>query len=285
MIENTQSNAHADEQIVVTESAIDRIGALSLAACAIQQHADTTHLVIPADHRHIDLTDAVEKASAAPSRKRGTVHLGDLASFNVYAADQGEPWNTYIYADPDSRTLTAVFNEHRKLEDYAGWRDHRAVYTAELSREFAVWMAHNGKAMEQEAFAIFLEDNIADIAEPSGETLLAVATTLQTKTEVNFNTARRLDNGQVQLAYSENIDARAGANGALEIPRAFSIGLRIFKGGEGYKVHARLKYRLLAGKVKFWFELERPLDVIEDAFQGYIDHARENGFTVLIGKP
>lgn len=71
----------------------------------------------------------------------------------------------------------------------------------------------------------------------------------------------------------------------IEIPREFKIGVRLFKNGEGYKLRARLKYRLAGGKVKFWYELDRPENAIEDAFQAYIDHARENGFTVLIGKP
>ena len=37
------------------------------------------------------------------------------------------------------------------------------------------------------------------------------------------------------------IDAKAGADGALKIPQAFNLGLRIFKNGEGYKLTARLK--------------------------------------------
>lgn len=272
------------EQTHFDASTIDKIGALSLAASAIQEFNGTTHLVIPEDYRHIDLTAAIEKAGDNPKRKTGTVHLGDLSSFNVYAADQGTPHDTYIFADPDARTLTAVLNEHDKDYDKAGWRDHRAVYKAELSREFTNWLQFNKKPMEQEDFAIFLEDNIADVVAPSGETLLQIALTLQAKTEVNFSSHKRLDNGQVQFAYSETVDARAGT-GMIEIPRDFTIGLRLFKNGEGYKIRARLKYRLGGGKLKFWYELDRSDNAIEDAFQAYVDQARENGFTVLIGKP
>ncbi len=275
----------AQEHLHIDASAIQQIGALSLAASSAQEVGDTVHLVIPEHHRHIDLTPAIEKSEQRPRRKTGTVRLAELPSFNVFVADQGIPEDTYIYADPDERTLTAVLNDHWKNGGDAGWRDLRAVYRAELSREFAIWMTHDRKPMDQEPFAIFLEDNIADITSPSGETLLTVATTLQTKSEVTFNTSKRLDNGQVQLQFTENIEARAGSAGALEIPRVFSIGVRLFKGGEGYRVNARLKYRIGAGKVKFWYELERPEDAIELAFQDYINLARENGFTVLIGKP
>lgn len=264
--------------------AIEKISEMSIAAATVQEVGAASYLIIPEHYKHVDLTSAIERAAATPNRKTGTVHLSDIASFNVFVADQGETGNVYIYADPDARTLTAVLNDHVHSDDEAGWRDYRAVFKAELSREFSTWMSLNKKPMEQEDFAIHLEDNIADIVEPSGEMLLQVALTLQAKTEVNFSSHKRLDNGQIQFAYSETIDARA-TGGSIEIPREFTIGLRLFKNGDGYKVRARLKYRLGGGKLKFWYELDRAENAIEDAFQAYVNQARENGFTVLLGRP
>ena len=264
--------------------AIQEICAMSVAAADIKEIDGTTHLVVPEHYKHIDLTAAIEKAGTAPRRKTGVVQLSEIGSFNVFCADQGETGQVYIYADPEARTLTAVLNDHVHGDETAGWRDHRAVFRAELSREFETWLRHNKKPMDQEEFAIFLEDNIADVVEPSGETLLQVALTLQAKTEVNFSSHKRLDNGQIQFAYSETIDARA-TGGAIEIPREFTLGVRLFKNADGYRVRARLKYRLASGKVKFWYELDRAENAIEDAFQAYVDSARENGFTVLFGKP
>ena len=55
--------------------------------------------------------------------------------------------------------------------------------------------------------------------------------------------------------------------------------------GRAGKLTARLKYRLSAGGVKFWYELERPERAIEDAFAGYVNTVREKSdYTVLIGK-
>jgi hypothetical protein len=50
-------------------------------------------------------------------------------------------------------------------------------------------------------------------------------------------------------------------------------------------VRARLKYRLGAGKVKFWYELDRAENAIEDAFKAYVEQARASGYQVLIGRP
>jgi uncharacterized protein YfdQ (DUF2303 family) len=273
-----QEHTHLDASTIAT------IGALSLAASAVQETGGTTHLVVPEGYKHIDLTGLIEKAGAAPRRKQGAVQLSEIASFNTYVTDQGDPATTYVYADPEARTLTAVINDHHRSAPVAGWRDLRAVYKAELSREFTAWLANNKAPKEQEEFAIFIEDNIADVIEPSGDTLLQIALTLQAKTEVNFNSSKRLDNGQVQFTYSETIDARAGV-GSIEIPREFTIGVRLFKNGEAYRVRARLKYRLNGGKLKFWYELDRPENAVEDAFEAYINQARAAGFTVLLGKP
>lgn len=281
----------ATEHLHLDQSAISKIGALTLAGAAIRQEDDAVFAVVPTDSKLENITAAVEAAALAPRRKTGTVQLAAVESFATFVSQQGDIDSTYIYADPDSRTLAAVLNDHH-IGDVAGRRDFRAIYKAEFSREFENWMANDGKQMDQESFAIFLEDNIADIAppapdsnEPSGDMLLAVALTLQAKTEVDFKSSKRLDNGQVQLTYNEETSARAGGDGALEIPREFAIGLRLFKHGDAYKIRARLKYRLREGKLKFWYELDRPQNAVETAFKGYVDAAAASGFTVLMGKP
>jgi uncharacterized protein YfdQ (DUF2303 family) len=274
------THLHVDGNILST------LLAQATAANAVVRAGNVTQLLAPPEYKAHDMTAAIEAAGPAPSRKKGTVHLGDLDSFLTYVAQQGSPATTRIFADVDSRTLTAIFNDHGNVDtsDGAGWRDHRAVFTAALSREFEKWLSNDGKPMDQEPFAIFLEDNIADVVEPSGDKLLTVALTLQAKNEVNFSSSRRLDNGEVQLQYTENLTTSAGGSAAMEVPRTFAIGARLFKGGEGYRINARLKLRVGGGKVKFWYELDRPENAIEDAFKAYVEQARAGKFTLLIGK-
>lgn len=258
--------------------------ALATAATAPRQVGSHHYVIVPDEYSRVDITKDVENAQLAPSRKHGTVVLKSVESLLQYTKDQGND-RTYVYADPDARVIVAVFNDHR-AESVPGWRDHRASFKAEYTAEFQNWMGNNGsaKAMDQMKFAEFIEDNLADITEPGSQILLDVATTISAKTEINFGSARRLDNGQVQLQYTEAINATAGAGGALQIPREFHLGLRIFKNGGGYRLRARLKYRLSAGSVKFWYELDRPERAVEDAFAGYVGEVREkSGFPVLLG--
>lgn len=294
---STAAFAATAEHLHLDRSTIDKIGSLTLAAGALRQEGDAVFAVIPADSKLEDITSKIEAAALTPRRKTGTVHLADVTSFATYVSQQGHPDSTYVYADPDNRTLVAVLNDHAIGADpagvsVAGRRDHRVVYQAEYSREFTTWLTHNGKKMTQEEFAIFLEDNIADIAPPvdgsnlpTGDKLLAVALTLQAKTEVDFKSHKRLDNGEVQLTFNEQTTATAGVDSSLTVPREFAIGLRLFKNGEGFKIRARLKYRLSSGKVMFWYELDRPQNAVEAAFKNYVDSAAGSGFTVLTGRP
>ena len=254
------------------------------ASLAPTQIGDATFVAVPNTFKHLDITEAIEKAQRVPSRKRGTVQLFDLDSLIQHAKDQANATDGYIYASPADSTITAVFNDQRC--SVPGWRDHRAYFKAEYTPEFSRWLSNSGKQKDQTAFAEFIEDNLADITEPGAQTLLDVATTIQANTSITFGSAKRLQDGQVQLQYTEVIDATAGAGGALSIPKTFKIGLRVFQRGEGYMLTARLKYRLAGGKVSFWYELDRPEATIEAAFNGYVAQLRaESGYTVLMGKP
>lgn len=260
-------------------STIDQLQKIGAASTALHEVGDAKFLVLPDGFKHIDITETVSKRLLHPARKQGKVELLDIDSFVAYCGYQE---SVRVYANPDAASLIAIFNDD--TPGCPGWRDHRAAYKVETSRELACWLKNNKQPMEQEAFAVFLEDNISDIVEPSGEQMLAMALTMQAKTEANFQSSRRLDNGQVQLIYTETIDARAGA-GQIEIPREFSIGIRLFKNGSGYKLRARLKYRLGGGKVKFWYELDRPETSIEEAFAEYVAKVVDAGYLVFIGNP
>lgn len=266
-----------------TAAAVER---LTTIANATREVLGAHFLVVPNGHQKIDITDLVEKAQETPKRKRGTVTLHSLESLLLYAADQASAEVGYIYADVDARSITAVFNDN-KGADFAGWRDHRAQFVAELTPEAKKWIAHNGasNAFSQTEFAEFIEDNIADLAGDESKNLLSVATTIQASSGINFSAAKRLQDGQTQLVYNETINATAGQDGKLQIPQYFDLGLRLFKGDQaGYKLRARLKYRLVNPGVKFWYELERHERAIEDAFGGYVEKVKESGYTVLLGK-
>lgn len=274
------NNEDAPEALTIAE----KLAANVAGALAPYTIDGATLLHLPEGYRVQDITATIEAAQPHRKRAQGIVSLGDVTSLLAYCKDQVAQERGYIYADPDARTITAVFNDQRSTLA-PGWRDHRATFAAVYTPEFKKWMDKDGTQMGQTEFAEFIEDNLADIQGDQAQNLLTVATTIQATNGINFSSARRLQDGQTQLTYNEVINAAAGADGSLKIPQIFALGLRIFKNGEGYKLTARLKYRINSGSVKFWYELERPERAVEDAFTGYVEAVREkSGYTVLIGK-
>lgn len=276
---NDKTKQEIPEALVLAEN----LTRLATAAVEPTVVGNYQHVVVPNGYKVEGISEQIEKRQPAPNRKHGTVQLKDLDSLMLYMEDQAAAASAYVYADSENRKITAVFNDQRANE---GWRDHRAEFKAEFTPEFKKWAEKDRDQFTQTEFAEFIEDNMADITEPAAGALLEMATTIQAKTDINFSSAKRLQNGQVQLQYTENIDARAGANGAMEIPKEFALGLRIFKNGDGYKLKARLKYRLHSGNIKFFFELDRVERSIEDAFSAYVTKLKEaSSYRVLLGTP
>ena len=258
-----------------TEAA--EIAALALQGVEVKTVGDTPMVVIPEAHRVTDL----EAFLPHPTRKRGLTTLRDVQSFTRLVGQEKNS-STRIYGRYDPPSFTAVFNDNGSY--MAGWQDHRALFDCPLSVEWKTWKAHDGRKMNQEEFAQFIENNLPDIAQPPAADMLEISRTLEAKKKVNFASGIRLANGQNQLTYEEEISGTA-AKGQIQVPEEFTIGIPVLEGGVKYAVTARLRYRILdGGKMQMWFELVRPHKIIEDAVKEVWNLIeQETSLTVLNG--
>lgn len=256
-----------------------RVQVLQAAASEPRALGASRWMLVPEGYKLQEITDAVEKSELVPRRARGAVTLLTLESFIAHCL-RLHGVKTTVYADAETSQLTAVFNDTHGTA--VGWRDHQALFKPKFTPEYQAWRAQNKQHKSQTEFAEFIEDNVADIID--GDTLLRVATTIQANTSIVFGSSKRLQDGQTQLTYTENVDASAGG-GSLTIPKEFRLGLRIYQGDEdGYPFTARLKFRLGQG-VKFWYELDRPERVVERAFDDYAAKVAAAGLRVHRGRP
>lgn len=195
----------------------------------------------------------------------------DVVSFISYV-NRFKDERLQVFADERKGTIVAVFDYHEPAPDEVSPQRcaHVAIFTAEATPEWTEWRGKNGKAMSQEDFAGFVEDQAPFITRPDAATMLEIATSMQASSSASFSKAIRLDNGQVQLQYVENIDGRAGGKGSLEIPKTFDVALRPFVGCEARKVEARLRYRIDGGRLAVWFDLFRAEDIQRDAFEAIL---------------
>jgi uncharacterized protein YfdQ (DUF2303 family) len=146
------------------------------------------------------------------------------------------------------------------------------------------WLSLDGQLVRQQQFAEHIEQGLVEIVEPAAAEMLEIAQHFQANTTASFQTSRLLSNGQVQLKYIEDVDAKGGAAGQLDIPSTFTLALQPFEGSDQYRVTARLRYRVAAGQLTIGYQLDRPRDVLQAAFDDVVNEIAETtGITPYAG--
>lgn len=227
-----------------------------------------------------------------PRRTTGSIKLDEIDSFIDYINRHKIPACTSIYCLADYEKgdigFDAIINDNQGGADMPHWRDHIVTYHPAKSFEWKRWSNKHKQPMSQIEFAMFLEENLRDIASvdsmPTGQQLLEMALSFEANQDMRFKSAMRLQNGGVQMSLVQDDDAQTIAK--MQMFDKISIGIPVFWNGAAYRVDARLRYRVRDGKLTFWYELIRPDRVIEDAAKQLISTIREKtGVFFYFGNP
>lgn len=209
----------------------------------------------------------------SPPHVNASVTVTSAAAFLAYFNRFANPDST-ILVDIEKAKIHGVIDYHIQEDDIVlpQHGKHTVTYPCPLTPEAKKWFDNHKVAMNQADFAQFIEDGLLEIIEPSGSEMLEIASTLQAKNAVNFRSGVRLDNGQAQMTYEENIQGSAGVSGQLNIPQKIAIALRIFRGDDvAYRIEANFRYRIKEGKLSMWYELIRQHTAREDAVKQIIE--------------
>lgn len=235
-----------------------------------------------------------------PDRKRGSFQFEDARSFSEFVNREKTP-ETFILASKAHTSFTAVFNGNEAQSTSAaaqpGWGDYRASYLCPHSEEWKRWTAANGKKMSQADFALFIEDNALDIVQPKvhmtevpdtsfpdSSQMLVVSSSLQAKNDVTFASALKLNNGEVQFKYEEQISGST-QNGVFEVPQRFAVAIPVFAGTDPWLIYAKLRYRIERGGLSMWFDFERLYKVEEKAFdEARAEITKATGAPIFLGQ-
>ncbi|MGW7495399.1 DUF2303 family protein [Streptomyces luteogriseus] len=220
----------------------------------------------PGGIREVDLTGP--QHTGTPPRKAGTTTVRDAASWSAYFTKHSSEASE-VYADSERLTVTAVLNAH--AAESPSWGDHRLILQLRTTDAWKQWIQNDGQLLGQEEFAEFLEDHLPELLEPSSADMLEIAQSLQAATKVDFQSGVRLSSGQRQFQYVETTTTKAGQKGQLTVPETFVIGLIPFEGSEGYRLTARLRYRITDRGLRMGYKLERPADVLRTAFTDVVN--------------
>lgn len=203
----------------------------------------------------------------------------DAASFVEYVL-RHRVTGTEVYAHTSSSTVVAVVDSHEGPEGLPGWQKHKLTLTLEHTKAWLAWASRdlgtNPKAwMTQTEFAEFIEDRALDVNDPDHARLIELATKFEATTKVEFGSAVRLDNGEVQFEYAETVGPRKGTKGAIDLPKELKLALRPYIGGPIYFVFASLRYRIRPEGLVLGVALQRPENILEAAFADIVTEIRD----------
>lgn len=217
--------------------------------------------------------------------QKTTLHTAkDFISYVTRFADP----NSVVFVDVHGGKIQAVldFHEATNVADYnsnAYQRhcQHIANFMVKQTPEFIKIKEASGKKMTQTDFALFIEDVMPSINQPTAAELYEIVNTLSAKTNIDFKSGIRTDNGQVSLTYNENIEAGAGKEGNLRIPEQIVFGIQVHRGGDHYALPARFRYRISGGAIQMWYDLDQLDKAIEKSMEDTVSYIRD-GKSVII---
>lgn len=212
------------------------------------------------------VTVNLEKHQSEPARKRGVVAVFDAASFSRILEDNQDAGDITVYIDrnPDKPAIVGVMNGHGAKGP--GWGDFRVSMVFRETPQWAKWRKIDGQMLDQAAFAEFIEDNLSDIADPSGAEVLEIASYLEATRSVDFRSAIRLPSGQVQFRNEEKIEAKVKA-GEIAVPEIIALGIAPIQGLPPFRVEARFRYRIQDGRLKLGVRLQRVEDLMREVIE------------------
>lgn len=211
---------------------------------------------------------SLERFRETPSTKRGSQRFFDASSFARYVNDHKSDGTRIAYTHDGGGdaghgrklpSVRAILDHHSSKAP--GWSRHFADLLFKVSRPMAAWLSIDGNPQSQADLAEFLEERVGDIAEPAGATILEVVRRFEVTRTGQFASTVDLVGGTVNLMYAETDKAPSEQS----FPATFTLGLSPFDGDKPYRVTARLRYRVNAGRLAITVKLLQVDELFEQA--------------------
>lgn len=239
------------------------------------------HALVPKDFDLKDITDP----HRLPPRPRAKVAVDDRASLVTYTK-RHLTQQSVIFADYDAGTITAQidWHPHNTHEDHGqpGAREHSAILTLLPSEEFSRWDAMQGKLHSQAEFALFLEENAADIWRPEPAIMLELARDLEGVTGQSFKSRTRHHDG----SHAFKFETENKIVSEVQAPEEFQLSIPVYHGEEAELLTAKFRWRPTAGGLVMGFAWHRVEYMRRARFNQIAAAAAEDtGLAWLAGRP
>lgn len=247
------------------------------------------------------LKPVLEGYRTGPERRKGTAKVTTLKAF-IDLVNRHKDAGSAIFAKTDwpNPSLTAVIDYHDE-KNAPRHGAHRVHYAFPITPEFKAWIDADGKRFEQAEFARFLEDHAAELVPPYDpekgqferlfKTAFAIPNELiELSRGLEVNVGRRVANhvrlqsGEGEIAFAEEHTNQRGE--PITVPGVFMIQLLAFVDGEAVRIPVRLRYRVGAGEISWFFSLYRWEDELRERVSQDLDKAgKDTGLPTFEGAP
>lgn len=242
---------------------------------------------IPSNYRLERVTVVPPTDREAPLRNHGTIVVRDTRSLIAYVDKHRTP-DTEFFADSEKGTVTAVLNAPGGPSSPA-WADHRVVLQLTETDEWIAWSSNSGKFYDQETFANFFEEQSPVFLDPDAATMLDIASNFHATIDRQFASRVNSSNGQVQFTHNELIDGRTGSGDTLEVPKMFTIRLKVWESTRLLDISVLFRYRM-SGGFKLGWKITQQKEIKRQVFDALVGDmatalGRETGNVINVANP
>lgn len=235
-------------------------------------------------NQHVDVTEPNAIARTLPDHIGQNIVLQTVDSLvdyvNHYKDGGGR---TVLFADISLNKVVAVVDYHKA--DGPAHGAHRANMDLPFAEEWKAWTKASGVMVGQLEFARFIEENAADVEQPSGADLLDVVRDLHAVRKVDFKKAVRTSSDNENFEYTDETQTST-RQGSVEVPTKFRLRLPVYFNAEPVELWAFLRWKLDDGKLQLGIVLHRAEHVRQAEFKRIVtDAAVRTSCPAVFGRP
>jgi hypothetical protein len=213
-----------------------------------------------------------ENYMPVPMRVRKDIRFTDSPSFidyfNIFK-DAYKP-RVFCHNDEDGMEVMAVLDfdgpgtvieppsegnpRGRVSSPQPMWNSHRITLQLAYHPDYKALKEQDSQWLDQQDFALFIEENTHLFSNPDGATMLELAQHLKGVRNASWQAGKRLSNGETKLEYIETIEARAVRNDVV-VPDYLELVRPIYDGYETQTYKAAFRWRMEGPKVLFSYRL------------------------------
>jgi hypothetical protein len=238
---------------------------------------DRDWLVVPKDHEVREVTTP----RATPLFLTQQVSVDNVASLAEYVKlfSPAEAPTAVAFARITAREEEDPDDEIRVILDYhaaptqPSFNRHVVTMTLRTTARWDEWADIEGVYKNQLDFAQFIETHMYDIGAPNGAVLHEMVLKFEAMKAVAFKAHHRLEDGSVQLQYTEDVQGSA-QDKAMKIPNTLALMLTPFAGMPPRQIEAKLRYRVTASGLTLAVFMPTMSEVYDVARQELSDQAK-----------